>query len=125
MEKIKIVLIDDHPLFRQGVTSVLSLEDDLVVVGETSNGEDGLELIRKIRPHIAIIDINLPGISGHQVAQHVLSEKLPTQVIFLTGYDDLQQRRQAIQAGAAAYCTKDIQPEELVRIIRDLVRGKA
>lgn len=123
MNQISILVVDDHPLFRQGVADALSLEPELIVVDLASNGEEGLELIRKLKPQVAIIDVNLPGINGQQVTRHVVAEKLDTRVILLTAYDDEEQKIHAMRVGAAAYCTKDVRPERLVEIIRKVARG--
>jgi two-component system response regulator DegU len=120
MNQISIVVVDDHPLFRQGVVNTLSLEPDLQVVGEAANGEKGLELIRAKRPDIAILDVNLPGMNGQQVTRMIAAEKLNTRVILLTAYDDTQQQLHAMHAGAAAYCTKDVLPEDLIQTIRQV-----
>jgi two-component system response regulator DegU len=123
MEKISVVIIDDHPLFRQGVCDALSLESDIDVISQASNGEDGLELIRQKKPQVAVVDVNLPGINGQQVTRRIFTEKLPTRVVLLTAYGDEHQQLYAIRTGAAAYCTKDIHPEDLVGIIRVVASG--
>jgi DNA-binding NarL/FixJ family response regulator len=124
MEKISIIVVDDHPLFRQGVVDVFSLEDDLNIVGQAENGEEALLLIRELNPDVAILDVNLPGLNGQQVMRHVVSEKLPTRIILLTAYDDLEQMVHAMKGGAAAYCSKDVQPNKLVDVIHQVVRGR-
>jgi DNA-binding NarL/FixJ family response regulator len=124
MSKITIVVVDDHPLFRQGVVDSFSLEPDLLVVGQASTGEDALGLIRTLRPQVAVVDVNLPGVNGQQVMRQVAVEKLPTRVILLTAYDDQEQIIHAMRGGAAAYCAKDIQPERLVKLIHTVADGK-
>jgi len=124
MEEITVVVIDDHPLIRQGVIDSLWLEQDMKIVGDAASGEEGLELIRQIQPRVAIIDINLPGLNGLQVTQQLISEKIPTRVLLITAYDDGEQRISALHAGATAYCTKDIQPEMLVQMVRDIASGQ-
>jgi DNA-binding NarL/FixJ family response regulator len=123
MKDITVIIVDDHPLFRQGVADTLSLEPNLRVVGLASSGEEGLDLIREIRPDIAILDVNLPGINGQQVTRQVIAEKLPTRILLLTAYDDSEQKIHAMRAGAAAYCTKDVRPEKLVEIILTVLDG--
>lgn len=123
MEKIKIVVVDDHPLFRQGVIDSFSLEPDFEVVGETDTGEKALQIIREIRPDIAVLDVNLPGINGQQVTRQIVMDKVPTRVVLLTAYDDTEQRIHAMRAGAHAYCSKDVQPEKLVEIIKTVHGG--
>jgi DNA-binding NarL/FixJ family response regulator len=123
MSKITIVVVDDHPLFRQGVVDALSLENDFSVLGQAASGEGALELIREIRPKVALVDVNLPAKNGQQVTREIVSEKLPTRVILFTAYDDLEQRIHAMLAGAYAYCAKDIQPERLIQMVRDVNEG--
>ncbi len=124
MEKIKLVVVDDHPLFRQGVVDALSLEADLEVIGQASSGEDALQMIRTLSPDIAILDVNLPGMNGQQVTHRIVQEKLKTRILLLTGYDDLEQALHAALAGAAAYCAKEISPKHLIQSIREIYRGK-
>lgn len=124
METISLIIVDDHPLFRQGVINALSFETDLVVVGEASSGDEGLDMIRSLHPKVAIVDVNLPGINGQQLTRLATSEKLPTRIVLMTAYDDAEQKIHAMSVGAAAYCTKDIQPESLVQILRSAAMGK-
>lgn len=124
METIRILVVDDHPLFRQGVVDTISLEPDFIVIGEATSGEEALELIRNLSPEVAIVDVNLPGINGQQVTQHVVNEKLPTRIMLLTAYDDSEQKLHAMKVGAAAYCVKDVQPETLAENVRQVVKGK-
>jgi DNA-binding NarL/FixJ family response regulator len=123
MKKIRLLIVDDHPLFRQGVADTLALESDLQVIGQASDGEEALQALREIRPDVAVIDVNLPGLNGQQVTQQVAAEKLETRVILLTAYHDAEQQVHAIQVGAAAYCTKDVEPERLVEVIRLVANG--
>lgn len=124
MEKITVLVVDDHPLFRQGVVDALLLEGDFCVVGQASNGEEALALIRSLRPQVAVLDVNLPGLNGQQVTYQVTQEKLPTRILLLTGYDDSEQAIHAALAGAAAYCSKDIEPNILSTTIRAIAAGK-
>ncbi|GAB4479951.1 MAG: response regulator transcription factor [Anaerolineales bacterium] len=124
MSEISLVVVDDHPLFRQGVADTFSLEPDVRVVGQAAHGEVALEMIRALQPDVAIVDVNLPGMNGLQIAHELSLEKQPTRVILLTAYDDADQSLHAAIAGAAAYCSKEIQPEELVAIFRQVLAGK-
>ncbi|HTX91985.1 MAG TPA: response regulator transcription factor [Anaerolineales bacterium] len=124
MEKITIVVVDDHPLFRQGVINTLSLEPEFDIVGQAENGNDALKLIRSLHPDVAVVDINLPGVNGQQVTHEVVQSKLPTRIILLTAYDDQEQIIHAAWAGAAAYCSKDVDPQHLIQTIREVVAGK-
>ena len=123
MDKITIVVVDDHPFFRQGVVDTLSLEPDLSVIGQATNGKEGLDVIRAYQPDVAVVDVNLPEMNGQQVTRQVVAEKLTTRVVLLTAYDDEEQKIHAMRAGAAAFCTKDIQPDEFVGVIRKVAAG--
>jgi DNA-binding NarL/FixJ family response regulator len=124
MANISVIIVDDHPLFRQGVADTLTLEEDIRIVGQAETGEEGLDLIRKMLPAVAVVDVNLPGLNGQQLTRHVVGEKLPTRILLLTAYDDIEQKVHAIRVGAAAYCTKDIKPEKLTAIIRQIADGR-
>jgi len=124
MDQITVVVVDDHPLFLQGVVDAISLTSDLNVIGQASDGETALTLIEQTHPTVAIVDVNLPGVNGQQVVRQIVSKKLPTRMILLTAYDDPEQMLHSLRGGASAYCSKDIQPEELVRIIRRVAMGE-
>ena len=124
MKKITLLIVDDHPLFRQGVVDALTLESDLKVVGQSATGSDALELIRSLKPAVAVLDVNLPGINGQQITHQVTQEKLSTRILLVTGYDDIEQALHAALAGAAAYCSKNIEPQNLIQIIREVADGK-
>lgn len=124
MNKISIVVVDDHPLFRQGVVDTFSLESDFEVVGQAESGSTGLDMIREKKPDVAVVDVNLPELNGQQIARQVVLEKLPTRVVLLTAYDDSEQIIHAMRAGSAAYTAKDVSPEKLVDIIRAVADGK-
>jgi len=123
MGKIRIVIVDDHPLFRQGVADTLSLEPDFDVIAAASSGEDGYQLIRELLPDVAVIDVNLPGMNGQKITRLLSDEKVGTRVLLLTAYDDTEQKVHAMRSGAAAYCTKDVRPEALVQAIRIIASG--
>jgi len=124
MEEVTIVVVDDHPIFRQGVVNALSLEPGFTVVGQAENGHDALTIIRKLHPSVAVVDINLPDVNGQQVTHRVVQEKLLTRIVLLTAYDDQEQIIHAAWAGAAAYCSKDVDPNQLIQAIKEVVEGK-
>jgi DNA-binding NarL/FixJ family response regulator len=124
MKEITLLIVDDHPLFRQGVSDALALEEGFRVVGQAADGKHALELIRDLDPDIAVLDVNLPEMNGQQITHQVTQEKLRTRILLLTGYDDVEQAIHAAHAGAAAYCSKDIQPQNLISIIREVANGK-
>ncbi len=124
MNEITLMVVDDHPIFRQGVIDALSLEPDFRVIGEADNGNTALELIRERLPDVVVLDVNLPGLNGQQVTRRISLEKLPCRVVLVTAYDDEAQIIFAIQAGAKAYCAKDIAPDALMEVIRTVMEGQ-
>ncbi|MGD8758654.1 MAG: response regulator transcription factor [Anaerolineales bacterium] len=123
METIGVIVVDDHPLFREGVRNIVNAESDLAVLAEATSGEQALGVVREVKPQVALVDINLPAMNGIQVTRRILADKLDTAVVLLTAYDDVEQVLHAFRAGAAAYCSKDVEPGKLVDIIRQVARG--
>lgn len=123
MDSIRIVVVDDHPLFRQGVVDALSLEENFAIIGQATSGQEALDLVRRERPDVAVLDVNLPELNGQQITRQLMLEKVPTRVILLTAYDDIEQVIHAIRAGAYAYCAKDVEPIKLVEVIYAVVAG--
>ena len=123
MEKYSVIIVDDHPLFREGVRSVIDAEDDLNVLAEGTSGDQALQLVRELRPRVALIDINMPNMNGMQVTRQIKAERLDTSIVLLTAYDDVEQVLHAFKAGAAAYCSKDVEAGKLVDIVRQVARG--
>jgi DNA-binding NarL/FixJ family response regulator len=123
MDTIGVILVDDHPLFREGVRNVLEGEEDIQVLAEGITGDQAIKLVREFRPRIALVDVNLPNMNGIQVTRQIVAEHINTQVILLTAYDDVEQVLHAFRAGASAYCSKDIQAGKLVDVIRHVARG--
>jgi DNA-binding NarL/FixJ family response regulator len=91
----------------------LALEEDFRIVAQASDGSEAIDKIRELKPNVAILDVNMPGLNGQQVTHQVTSEHLPTRVVLLTGYDDIEQAIHAVLAGAVGYCEKEIEPETL------------
>lgn len=121
--KINVLIVDDHPLFREGLQKALSLEDDIHVVGFSVDGQQAIRMTNQLAPHVVLLDVNLPSINGLQVARHLKNERNKAAIIMLTAYHDKQQVLYAMRAGASAYCAKDVSPDDLVAIIRDVALG--
>jgi two-component system, NarL family, response regulator DegU len=124
MNEITVVVIDDHPLFRQGVVDALSVEPGIRVIGQSSHGELGLQMLLSLKPQVGVVDVNLPGMNGQQITHEVTSERIHTRIILMTAYDDGEQMLHAAIAGAAAYCSKDIQPDHLSDLVLHVASGK-
>jgi DNA-binding NarL/FixJ family response regulator len=124
MQQLRIVVVDDHPFFRQGVVGALSLEPDFIIIGEAADGNEALALIQSEQPDIAVLDVNLPGINGQQLTRQITNQRLPTRVVLVTAYDDQEQILHAMRAGASAYCPKEVKPEVLANVIRKVYGGK-
>ena len=124
MAPIRLLVVDDHPVFRQGLRDVLSTDSEIVVVGEAADGKEALEQAYALQPDVILMDINLPGNSGLQATSQ-LQERLPeARVIVITGYDEPEQIYHSLRAGAAAFCSKDMPPESLIRTVHAVNEGK-
>ena len=123
---MRIVLVDDHRLFRDGLRSLLSYQDDFEVVGEADDAESGLIETRKLRPDIVLMDIDFPsGPDGIQAVEWIKAELPETNVIMLTVHDDTDKLLDAFKAGAQGYLVKSIRSEELLRRLRGIAEGDA
>jgi DNA-binding NarL/FixJ family response regulator len=121
--KITLLIVDDHPVFRQGLRNIFATEDDIEVIAEGADGEQALQQAHALRPDVLLLDINLPGINGLQVTSRLKADHLATAIVLLTAYHDMEQVLHAMRSGAAAYCVKDIEPESLVDIVRKAAHG--
>jgi DNA-binding NarL/FixJ family response regulator len=123
MHRTTIMLVDDHPVFRQGLRRVLEGEDDLDVIAEVDDGLEALRLARQLVPDVMLLDINLPRMNGLQVARALKDALVDVNIIMLTAYHDDQQVFHAIRAGASAYFPKDVSPRRLIEAIRLVYQG--
>jgi DNA-binding NarL/FixJ family response regulator len=123
MEPISVIIVDDHPLFREGVRNIIDTEEDLDVLAEGTSGDQAIQLIRELHPQVALIDVNMPNMNGIQVCRQTVAERLGTSIVLLTAYDDVEQVLHAFSAGASAYCSKDVEAGKLVDVVRHVARG--
>lgn len=121
---IRLMLVDDHFLLRQGLQLVLSLKPDLKVVAEAENGRNAIELFRKHHPDITLMDLRLPDMTGTDALRAIRKEFPNARIVMLTTYDADEDIHRALGAGAAGYLLKNIPAEELVEAIRMVQSGK-
>jgi DNA-binding NarL/FixJ family response regulator len=125
MPPSRLLLVDDHPLFREGLIALLSYQDDFTVVGEAGDAASALAQARALRPDIVLMDIDLPGEDGVSATRRLSLELPAVTVMMLTVHDDSQTLFEAIKAGAQGYLVKNVRSRELLEQLRGLVRGEA
>jgi DNA-binding NarL/FixJ family response regulator len=121
--KISVMIVDDHPLFRQGLRRVIEAEDDMEVIIEVGDGEEALRLAQKMVPDVIMMDVNIPTMNGLQVTRSIKANSPNIGVIMLTAYHNDEQIFHAIKAGAGAYYPKDVTPRKLIEAIRQVSQG--
>ena len=122
---IRVFLLDDHEVVRRGLHELLTLEDDIEVVGEGSSAHDALVRIPAVRPDVAVLDVRLPDGSGVEVCRDIRAALPDTHCLMLTSYADDEALFDAIMAGASGYVLKDIRGNDLVTAIREVAGGKS
>jgi DNA-binding NarL/FixJ family response regulator len=123
--KIRVFLLDDHEVVRRGIHELLSLEDDLEVVGEAGNVADAIVRITATRPDVAVLDVRLPDGSGVEVCREIRSSLPTVGCLMLTSFSDDEALFDSIMAGASGYVLKDIKGQDLVNAVRSVARGKS
>lgn len=123
-ERIRVLVVDDHPLFLQGVVHSLGSDTGLQVVGETSSGEEALKLARELLPDVVLLDISMPGWSGLVTAQKITTACPATSIVMLTVSEDKDKLIAAFKAGAKAYVLKGVSARELTQVVRRAAGGE-
>ncbi|MEW8976895.1 MAG: response regulator transcription factor [Symbiobacterium sp.] len=121
---IRIVIVDDHELLREGLKSLLSREEDMEVVGEAAGGHEALALCRRLRPDVVVLDARLPDIDGVEVCRRLQEEMPEVAVLMLSTFSDADLVLAAVRAGVKGYVVKDVQGMDLKRSIRQVARGE-
>src|SRR5439155_7763700 len=123
-EKVRVVVGDDHPLFRDGVVRALTSSGSIEVVAEADDGITALEAIRAHSPQVALLDFRMPGLDGAQVAAAVKRDELPTRVLLVSAHDESAIVFRALQEGAAGFLPKESTRSELINAVLDCAKGR-
>lgn len=124
MMAIKVVIADDHALLREGLAKILSLESNFLIVGEANCGDEAIALTRTLKPDVVLMDINMPGLNGIEATKIIKEEMPQVEIIALTIHEDEEYIFELVRAGVSGYILKDIQPEQLIKAIKDVAEGK-
>lgn len=124
MQKIRVIIADDHAVVREGTRHILEREDDIEVVGEAANGVEAVALAEKLGPDVAILDISMPLMGGIEATERMKASCPATAILILTSYDDDRYVFALLAAGAAGYLLKDIPSAEVVRAVRSVYIGE-
>jgi two-component system nitrate/nitrite response regulator NarL len=122
--RTRVLIADDHPLFREAIARVIAERSDLELVAEASDGRAALEKIRELAPDVAVIDVRMPKLDGSDVLLALREEGLPTNVVFLSAFLDSKTVYDAVAAGANAYLSKEAETDEIVTAILAAARGE-
>ena len=122
---IRVLLVDDHPALRAGLQSMLGVAEDLEVVGSAAGGREGVELAARVRPDVALMDLEMPDLDGAAATRAILAADAAVRVVVLTSFGDRPRILEALNAGAIGYLLKDAEPEEVVRAVRAAANGDA
>jgi len=125
MEPLRVLVVEDHPLFRKGVVSLLAAVPDLVLAGVAGSGEEAVARALQLRPDVVLMDLQLPGMSGIQATREILAEAPAMRILVLTLFEDEESVFLALRAGARGYVLKDAEEEDLLSAMRAVARGEA
>jgi DNA-binding NarL/FixJ family response regulator len=124
MEKIRVVLADDHATVRRGLSKMLNQSSQVEVVGEAGNGREALELTNNLNPDVLLLDVEMPGMKGFEVAKQLKDSDNQVRVLALSGYNEMQYVLGMLANGAAGYLTKDEAPRQLMNAIKEIAGGR-
>ncbi len=122
---INVLIADDHPLIREGLSKILSLNEDIKIIGEARDGREAVKMTMKTHPDVVLMDINMPHMNGIEAARVIKSELPQTGIIALTIHDDQEYIDEMIESGVSGFLLKDVEPEILVKSVREVSKGKS
>ena len=123
-EKIRVMIVDDHPVVRRGIQSLLAEEEDIQAVGEAVNGKDALEKAKSLKPDVILMDLVMPEMNGIEAIEKITASMPETRILVMTSFAADDKVFPSIKAGALGYLLKDSDPEDLIRMIRQVYRGE-
>lgn len=124
MPPTNVLLVDDHPVVRAGIRNLLEQAPDITVVGEASNGAEALRLVSELLPDVLLLDMEMPGLSGNEVAQKLQESGSEVRILALSAHDDKQYIQELLANGASGYLIKEEVPEAIVEAVRGVSRGE-
>lgn len=124
MSKVKIILADDHAIVRDGIKASLNIEKSFSIVGEAANGFEAVELVKKLKPDVAVIDITMPVMNGIEAVKKINSLDTDTKCMILSMHDKEEYVMEAVSAGALGYLLKDTERDELIKAIKAVAKGE-
>lgn len=124
MSPTKVLLVDDHPIVRTGIRNLLERAAEINVVGEASDGYEALELVEKLMPDVVLLDMEMPGMNGKEVAVRLKQASSPVKILVLSAHDDRQYIQELLANGASGYLTKEEVPEAIIEAVRGVARGE-
>ena len=124
MARIKVVLVDDHPIVRSGIRNLLDHSVGIDVIGEASDGNQGLAMILELLPDVVLLDMELPGMPGNEIALRVREQNVACSILALSAHDDRMYIQEVLANGASGYLMKEEIPEYIVEAVRGVARGE-
>lgn len=122
---INVLIADDHPLIREGLSKILSLDEDIKIIGEAKDGREAVKMTMKTHPHVVLMDINMPHMNGIEASKVIKSELPDTGIIALTIHDDQEYVDEMIESGVSGFLLKDVEPELLVTSVKEVAQGRS
>ncbi|MDP3582222.1 MAG: response regulator transcription factor [Ignavibacteria bacterium] len=121
--KIKVIVADDHPIFRKGLVDIIELEKDIEILGQAANGEEAVNLIKRVLPDIAVLDINMPMTTGFDAARELRKSNSLVKIIFLTMHNEQEIFKRAMELNVSGYLLKDSAAEDIIDCIHAVAKG--